>query len=447
MDTDAALTGELNAALQQFQALLDPREINARQEPTSPTVYTPWVVVWLLVYQRLHANASLEAAVGELFRIVDQLPKNRRIEEETLSTNTGSYSRARSRLLPEVTEAVADHVFESLMRGSPPSWEERRVYILDGTTSKLSSSSHLRELYPPAENQHGRSVWPIMHWAVAHELSSGCALRPETGAMYGPEAVSEITLALRLLPRIPANSVLLADRNFGMFQFVHTAKAASHDTVTRLTESRFRALQREAQEVEPGVWELLWKPTAADRRKHPELPADASAFIRLHATLGRDAHGKEFTLWFATTLITSSESLAALYQQRQHVETDIRNVKVALQMDTLRGRSAPMLRKEVAIGMVAYNLVIQIRRLAARQAGVEPRRLSFTGVWSLVKAVLLDSTDWTAEQFAKKFSIVIHGCTQRKLPLRPGRTYPRQVLPRGRKYPERPRITEPEHPK
>jgi hypothetical protein len=55
--------------------------------------------------------------------------------------------------------------------------------------------------------------------------------------------------------------------------------------------------------------------------------------------------------------------------------SNIRNVKVVLRMDESRGQSPAMIRQELALGTVAYNLVIQIRRLTAQP----PRRLSFTG--------------------------------------------------------------------
>src|SRR5689334_3792466 len=115
MSVEGIQTEELEAAFVRFQSLLDRDAIDARQEHPPTTIYTPWVVVWLMIYQRMHANASLSEAVTELFRIKDQLPHNRRITEETLSTNTGSYSQARSRLDPEVAEAVSDHVFQTLM--------------------------------------------------------------------------------------------------------------------------------------------------------------------------------------------------------------------------------------------------------------------------------------------------------------------------------------------
>lgn len=430
---------ELQAALERFRALLDRQDIDARQEHPATTIYTPWVVVWLMVYQRLHANASLSEAVSELFRLKEHLPRNRRITEDTLSTNTGAYSQARSRLDPEVAEAISDHVFETLMDDSPPSWEGRRVFILDGTTSALASVRKLRQEFPPATNQHRGSPWPILHWAVAHELSSACAVRPEIGAKYGPTAVSEVTLARRLLSRLTPQSVMMADRNFGVFAFFYAAQAAGHDVVTRLTEVRFRALVKRARPLEGGRWELLWKPSAADRRKHPELPADACLKVQLHQVEVTTSAGNPLTLFIITTLLASGQKLADLYGLRFNVETDIRNVKVVLRMDELRGQSREMIRKEIALGTVAYNLVIQIRRLAAQQAGLEPRRLSFTGSWSLVKIILLQPAGWTAQEYLRNFQHVLRGCAQRKIPNRPGRKYPRQVLRRSQKYPYRAR--------
>ena len=434
---------ELESALARFRSLLDRDDIDSRQEHSPQAIYTPWVVVWLMVYQRLHANAPLSDAVSELFRMREHLPPNRRITEETLSSNTGAYSTARSRLHPEIAESVSDQVFQTLMDGSPPSWEGRRAFIMDGTTSALASLDELRREFPPAPNQHRPSAWPILHWAVAHELSSACALRPEIGAKYGPQAVGEVTLAIRMLPRLPLHSLVMADRNFGVFVFSHAAQAAGHDVVTRLTEARFKSLVKQARPLGPGRWELAWKPSRKERRKHPELPADACVNVELHEVQGTDAKGQPLTLWIVTTLVTTGEKLAELYHQRLNVETDIRNVKVVLRMDELRGQSYSMLRKELALGIVAYNLVIQIRRLAAQQAGVEPRRLSFSGSWSLVKTVLLNPEEWTTEEFLRKFNQVIRGCAQPKIPNRPGRTRPRQLLPRRRKYPYRARPPNP----
>jgi hypothetical protein len=65
--------------------------------------------------------------------------------------------------------------------------------------------------------------------------------------------------------------------------------------------------------------------------------------------------------------------------------------------------------------------VIPIRRPAAKQAGVPPRELSFTGAWTLVQTRLLQSSAVTLEEYTRKFRQVLRGCGQRKLPHRPQR--------------------------
>jgi hypothetical protein len=439
MTTSASNPAELADAIRQFCGLLDPDAINARQPMGPATVYSPWVVVWLLVYQRLHANATLAEAVAELLRSAHLLPPNRRIAEGTLSANTGAYSQARKRLRPEIPDALADRVFDTLVAATPPSFGNRRVMIFDGTTITLRPTAELREAFPPATNGTGTSAWPIWHWVVAHELSSGCAMRPETGPMYGPRAVSELALAIRLLPRLPARAVVLADRNFGVFAFTHAAKSAGHDVVLRLSEPRFRSWVKAAKLVGPGRWTLCWKPSRADRKSHPELPADAQVSVSLHEVVVSES----VTLWLVTTLSDGGVELASLYELRRDVETDIRDVKRTLKLDEMRGQSVAMVGKELSAGLVAYNLVVQVRRLAAARAGVKPRRLSFAGVWSLVQVILLSPNEWSLSQWEEKFEWVLRGAAQRKVPERPDRSYPRTVIRRARKFPNRPLPTPP----
>jgi hypothetical protein len=431
--------GESTDALARLCRVLDPEAINAQQPMGPATVYTPWVVLWLLIYQRLHANVSMADAVAQLLRWTDVLPPNRRIDERTLSANTGAYGRARTRLHPHIPDRAADHVFETLVAATPPSFGHRRVFLLDGTTVTLTPTTELTTAFPPATNGTGTSAWPIWHWVVAHELASGCAIRPETGPMYGPQALSELSLATRLLPRIPARSVLLADRNFGVFAFAHAAFEAGHDVVTRLTEPRFRAWVKSAKAVGAGVWKLCWEPSRWDRKSHPDLPVGAQVPVWLHEVV----ISASLTLWLATTLESTGAELAALYRARQDVETDIRDVKVTLQLEQLRGRSVEMVGKELSAAVVAYNLVVQVRRLAAARVGVKPRRLSFAGVWSLVKVVLLSDNAWSLSEWSEKFEWVLQGAAQRKVPQRPGRSYPRTVIRRARTFPDRPRGTPP----
>lgn len=84
------------------------------------------------------------------------------------------------------------------------------------------------------------------------------------------------------------------------------------------------------------------------------------------------------------------------------VETDISDVRITLNTDDIRARCVAMLVKELTLGMVADNLVVQVRRLAAQHAHVAPRRLSFAGVWTLVQAILSRPRVGTPEQWAER---------------------------------------------
>lgn len=425
---------DLGEAVRLFEQVVPPDVFHARQPPTPATVYTPWIVAWLMVYQRLSGSGTTAAAVAEFARLdADLVPDNKRTRQKTLSANTGAYCQARDRLTEAAVQSAAEAVTTALVTQSKPSLGDRRVFVVDGSTLSLASSEALRQAYPPAQNQHGQSHWPIVRLVTAHELSSGAALRPEVG----PQTVGEVELAAGLMPRVPAGSVLMGDRNFGVFGFAWSAQQAGHEFVVRLTQRRFRALVKRAspRDSSSGVWELTWRPSRWDRNAHSTLPATAAVSVRLHEV----RVSPELTLWLVSSLDHPSEVLVELYRGRQTIETDLRDLKQTLRLEELRSRSAAMVQKELAAATIAYNLVVLIRRLAAARLAIPPRRLSFSRVWTLVKVLLLES--WAGRdrtQAQERIDQVLRMAGQCKLPRRPGRSYPREVIPRRRKFPERP---------
>jgi hypothetical protein len=433
----------LEQAWKAFQQVLPREYVDPLDPAPTQTLYTPWVVTWLLVYQRIDHNATLTEAVDEFkFRFPEEaLPECRRAENRDFSSNTGAYSRARSRM--ELTTAcrVADHVSSTLIEAVPSFLGERRCFVFDGTSVLLQPIAALRRAYPGALNQHGESPFPVMHLAVAHELTCGMTLRPEYGPMYGPKALGEIALARPILRRLPGRSIVLGDENFGIFVFAWEAEKAGHTALLRLTKKRFLSLLKKAKAVGPNRWELSWTPSAAERKKYPELPPDAQLDGWLIALEIEHPKKGKLTLYLFTTEEMSNEQARAISAQRWNVETDIRDLKRTLLLADLRGRSVAMVEKEVVLATVAYNLVNQTRRLAACRAGVAPRRLSFKGVWSILKTLSLsllcnvDPSTWQQE-----FDRALDSAAQRKLPNRKEpRHYPREIYMRRRNYPPRKR--------
>jgi hypothetical protein len=170
---------------------------------------------------------------------------------------------------------------------------------------------------------------------------------------------------------------------------------------------------------------LHWTPTARDRHTNPDLPADAALDVLLHEVpLPND------TLYLVTTLTVSAEEAGQHYARRYDVEHDIRDVKVTLNTERIRARSVSMVWKELLTSIVAYNLVVQFRRQAARLAKLPPRRLSFTRVWNTFESFLLRQPPCGAAEWQDRYHRALQIAARDKLPNRPARNYPRKAHPR-----------------
>jgi hypothetical protein len=445
----AAQKEELRATLALVRSFLDANEIDAEQPMGPAAVFTASVTVFLMVYQRVCGAGSLRDAVAELITTdAEFLPKNRRLTEGMLSPNTGSYSQARGRLKLELMERLANQAFGKLMESIPANRNGRHVFILDGTTIKLAPVRRLKAIFPPATNQHGESPWPIVHLLVAHEMESGCAMMPEMDAKFGPQAVSEAELAKRVIARLPENSIVIADRNFGVFSVAYEANQAGHDFVMRLTDQRFAAMVRKATLVpndnpNAKVWKLAWHPSAQERRKHSRIPPQAQLLVHLHEI--RLSNGRILRL--VTTCELDSADAAALYHRRQDIETDIRDLKVTQKFEEISAKSLEMVRKEIAASIIAFNLVIQLRRQAARLAKVPPRKLSFKGAWTAVKAFLLAPNQLQEGNAYERFEKAVRFASRCKIPNRPDRQFPRQAYAKRAKSTQSQRRPIKPHPK
>ena len=421
---------EFASAVEMLRKLLPDEELDRKQACGPATVYTTMVTLWMMTLQRLGGGKTLNAIVKDvLSHNRELLPNNKRLREGTLSETSGAYSDARTRLKPETVEFFANRVCDSLIKASPPSIDGRYWFTLDGTTMTLAPTPELKAAFPPASNQHGESVWPVMLVLVAHELVSSCALPPEIGAMYGEKNTSEGKLAKRMAKRLPRGSVAMADSGYGIFSVAHAMVSEGHSILFRLTKSRFKALVRQATVVEEWegqvTYQLRWTPSLKDRRSNPDLPADARLEVLLHAV-----PLKNETLYLLTTLRVRSDQAGEYYARRYDVEHDIRDVKVTLDTENIRAKSVAMVKKELLTSLVAYNLVVQFRRQAAKLAGLAPRRLSFTGVWNTFESFLLTQPPCSAADWTSRYEAALQIASRDKLPNRPGRSYPRRAHPR-----------------
>ena len=406
--------------------------------------------MWLMVVQRLKGGAGLSAAVLGLLR---GLPSSfwprpcKRIRDwhqqgNAPSSHTGAYNQARQALPLAVVQQSCDRIFHELMAQSErcPDEEGRRAFLLDGSSMRLAHSAELCQRYPPGSNQHGEGHWPLLKILVAHDLQTGLAMRPEWGPMHGPEAVSEQGLLEKAIERLPAGSVVVGDANFGVFSVAWAAIERQHPIVLRLTAARVRKLAGDAWR--DGIDSIVdWKPSAYERKQHPELPPKAGVRGRLIVREVRPDNGRSpFLIALFTTLSDPQKDVLNLYGQRWRIETDLRTLKSTLKLDQLTCLTADMVAKEIEMAMATYNLVRALICQASEHSAVPPRGYSFSQVQRIVETFtpLLAAAKNSGE--AKRiFDQMIRYVQQAKLPRRPKKrpSYPREIWSKGAKFPNR----------
>ena len=131
----------------------------------------------------------------------------------------------------------------------------------------------------------------------------------------------------------------------------------------------------------------------------------------------------------------SPEELVVLYAMRWNIEVDFRTLKAAMNMDVLRCKSPNMVKKEIAVYFLTYNLVRWTMVRAAQLVNVAARDLSFTSARRLIWAFachLRQCLDHTTNYLVQTLLRSISRCV---LPKRPGRIEPRAKKRRPKPLP------------
>jgi Transposase DDE domain len=255
--------------------------------------------------------------------------------------------------------------------------------------------------------------------------------------MYGSRAVGEQELARKALQRLPADAVVLADGNFGIFAFAYAVQQTQRPMLFRLTAARARKVLG-GNRLRPGKRRKVeWEASRWDRQTHPGLPA--GAVVKGWVVACRNPARQQEILYFFTTLDLKPRRILALYKLRWNVETDLRSLKRTVGLHQVTSKSKAMVEKEVLMAVSAYNMVRAVMYLAASGAGLTPRQLSFSAAQDAVMAAwpYLQRAHTQAE-WHDELQRLLQVVAQTKLPKRSRkRSYPREIWGRGGHFPFR----------
>lgn len=151
------------------------------------------------------------------------------------------------------------------------------------------------------------------------------------------------------------------------------------------------------------------------------------------------------TLTVVTTLtdptVYSREDIADLYGFRWNAELDIRQIKQTLHLDHVRCKTPAMVRREVWVTLLAYNLIRKVIATSAVVHKRQPRQLGFTRACQSILASWMLLATGACREARGIYDMMLAQIAAQEVANRPGRIEPRVLKRRRQRYPlmQRPR--------
>ena len=396
----------------------------------SPTfrsrIFPPVVTLSAFISQVLSSDHSCQDAVA---RIVAE-----RISEGkgACSENNSPYCRARQRLPEELPKQLMQETGTALDKQSDSQWQwkGRPVKLVDGTTVSMPDTPENQEAYPQPDSQKQGIGFPIARLVGVLSLATG-ALLDYAIAPYQGKETGEHALLRTILDCFSSSDIMLGDRYYCTYFLIARLQSMGVDAVFQQHASRnsdFRRGKRLGIKDHLTTWK---KPSCPDWMDEP-------TYLAMPQTLTvREIKSKGKVI--VTTILDPKQAtrkeIAELYTQRWLVEVDLRSIKETLQMDVLRCKTPAMVRKEISVHFMAYNLIRAVMAQAAMRKGISPRTLSFKGTIQTLNAFQPKIAFGDDDKLPAFFEALLNAVAGHRVGNRPGRSEPRAVKRRPKPYP------------
>jgi hypothetical protein len=345
-------------------------------------------VIWLVLGMALMRNESIQR-VASLLGLA--MPSGKQVKGLAPS----AFTQARQRLGDEPMAYLFGSTSAEWATRSARShaWRGLAVYLIDGTTLRVPDSKENWAAFGGQVGNGSRagSAYPTMR-AVALMAARSHLI---TAVEFGPYKTGEVTLAAPLWAKLPEQSLIIGDRNFGAIRDLHRVRSGSKGRhwLVRAKQQRFRVVKKLGTNedlVELTVTKSMLKTC-------PELPAT----MMMRAIRYQRPGFKPVTL--LTSLLEPkaypATELIALYHERWEIELGYGEIKThqLARQEAIRSRTPEGVRQELWGILLAYNLVRVEMERAANEAGVEPRRMSFVNALTMIRTAWIV---WSTEPVA-----------------------------------------------
>ena len=391
------------------------------------SVFSPLVTLKAFIFQTLSDDGSCKKAVASVMsdRIGKDKPAN--------SYNTGPYCKARQRLPLEQLSEAATTAGLNLHQQTPAAWRWKghNVVLTDGVIIQMPDTPENQVDYPQPNSQKPGLGFPVARMVALVSLAAGTVMAYSLGAYQG-KGTGETSLLSQLFGSLSVGDLLMADRYYCTFAIIALLQDRHIPVMFQIHASKkvdFGKGIRLGAKDHKVEWEKpKRKPVWMSKQEYAELPETVT--VREFAVNG---------VVYMTTLLNKKEfpkqELAKFYQERWKIELDFRSLKTNMGMEMLRCKSPEMVRKEIAVHLLAYNLIRGSVAQAAYLYKKVPRQLSFrsavqlvTEAYNLVVSLVGKRLIKALQAFLKAVASTVIGKQKRK-------GQPRAVKRRPKPYP------------
>ena len=318
-------------------------------------------------------------------------------------------------------------------------WCRRRVKLVDGSTAIMADTLANQKAYPQLASQKRGLGFPIARFVVIFCLATGSVLEAALGKYQGKQT-GENALFRSLWDDLEPGDVVLGDRYYGSYFDIAMLKQKSVDSVFRLHQRRpcdFRRGRRLGKEDQIVSWDRPARPDWMDVATYEQIPETMEVrILRIHvAQRGFRTRVLEVVTTLLDAEIYTKKDIAILYRKRWHVELDLRSLKVVLGMDMLLSKTPEMVRKEIGMTLLAYNVVRALMVKASLAHQRDPRRLSFKGALQTVQEFGPALRETSAAGRPWLWRVVWNSIADDEEGYRPDRVEPRARKRRPKPYP------------
>lgn len=388
-------------------------------------VYTPLRTLGLFIGQALSGDGACFDAVAR------NLSERKASGAPECSLSTGPYCKARRRLPLGLVVGLL-HAIARRLEGKQPGgwrWQGRAVKLVDGTTVSMPDTPANQRAFPQNRAQQPGLGFPLARVVAIVSLGTGAVLDWAMGACQG-EDTSEQALFRQILGALDTGDVVLGDRLYCTYWMLAMLQGRGVDVLMHQNASRTCDFRR-GRRLGRGDHIVQWRRPVRQGWMDPHIYAALPETLDVREIR---VNGRVLVTTLLDERAAPPAELDRLYGSRWNIEVDLRSIKAEMGMDILRCKSPDMIRKEVAVHLLAYTLVRVVMAQAASLANVLARTLRFKGATQLLNAYQQQLRHSAGARATVMIAHVLGALSTLRLPWRPDRVEPRAIKRRPKPH-------------